>query len=206
MAACHGRASKPLEMPTMPGFGRYATRTCDTPDERPRRDWDNHRGYAGADDPRTQRNLWPEESESVGKTQKQPQKFQTATQSKRERLAFARSIEGVRPEAKPTIATSTGVTADDLCAIATLAVAAGMIETNQALGVARTLLRAYRASLSFRIAPDDTPTDMAYRPVTMNRAGLRWVAIKLHVALADDEALALTLAGRVLAAVLANTR
>ena len=74
------------------------------------------------------------------------------------------------------------LSADDCCALATIAVAAGMITNVQAPGVARTLLRSYRASPSFRFEPEDGPTTFAYRPVTYDRKRLRAVAVRISAA------------------------
>ena len=71
---------------------------------------------------------------------------------------------------------------DDCCAIATLAVTAGMITNFQALGVARTLMRSYRASPSFRFDPEDGPAAFAYRPTTYDRKRLRAVAVRISAA------------------------
>ena len=74
------------------------------------------------------------------------------------------------------------LSADDCCALATIAVAAGMITNVQAPGVARTLLRSYRASPSFRFDPEDGPTTFAYRPVIYDRKRLRAVAVRISAA------------------------
>ena len=75
----------------------------------------------------------------------------------------------MRPDRIPRYAEAP-LSADDCCALATAAVINGMIANAQAPGVARTLLRSYRASPSFRFAPEDGPTTFAYRPVTYDRA------------------------------------
>ena len=74
------------------------------------------------------------------------------------------------------------LSADDCCAIATIAVAAGMITNAQAPGVARTLMRCYRASLSFRFDPEDGPATFAYRPTNYDRKRLRAVAVRISAA------------------------
>ena len=74
------------------------------------------------------------------------------------------------------------LSADDCCAIATIAVAAGMITNAQAPGVARTLMRSYRASLSFRFDPEDGPATFAYRPTNYDRKRLRAVAVRISAA------------------------
>jgi hypothetical protein len=74
------------------------------------------------------------------------------------------------------------LSADDCCAIATWAITTGLITNAQAPGVARTLLRSYRASPSFRFAPEDGPTTFAFRPVGYDRAKLRAVAIRISAA------------------------
>ena len=79
------------------------------------------------------------------------------------------------------------LSADDCCAIATIAVAAGMITNAQAPGVARTLMRSYRASLSFRFDPEDGPTTFAYRPTTYDRKRLRAVAVRISAATFGQE-------------------
>ena len=84
----------------------------------------------------------------------------------------------MRPDRIPRH-TEAPLSADDCCALATLAVAAGMISNAQAPGVARTLLRSYRASPSFRFDPEDGPTTFAFRPVTYDRKKLRAVAVRI---------------------------
>jgi hypothetical protein len=74
------------------------------------------------------------------------------------------------------------LSADDCCAIATIAVAAGMITNAQAPGVARTLMRSYRASPTFRFDPEDGPSTFAYRPTTYDRKRLRAVAVRISAA------------------------
>jgi hypothetical protein len=74
------------------------------------------------------------------------------------------------------------LSADDCCAIATIAVAAGMNTNAQAPGVARMLMRSYRASPSFRFEPEDGPTTFAYRPTTYDRKHLRAVAVRISAA------------------------
>ena len=74
------------------------------------------------------------------------------------------------------------LSADDCCAIATIAVAAGMITNAQAPGVARTLMRSYRASPSFQFDPEDGPSTFAYRPTTYDRKRLRSVAMRISAA------------------------
>jgi hypothetical protein len=74
------------------------------------------------------------------------------------------------------------LSADDCCAIATIAVAANMITNVQAPGVARTLMRSYRASPSFRFDPEDGPAAFAYRPTTYDRKRLRAVAVRISAA------------------------
>lgn len=74
------------------------------------------------------------------------------------------------------------LSADDCCAIATIAVAAGMINNAQAPGVARTLMRSYRASPSFRFDPEDGPATFPFRPVTYDRKRLRAVAVRISAA------------------------
>ena len=74
------------------------------------------------------------------------------------------------------------LSADDCSAIATVAAAAGMITNAQAPGVARTLMRSYRASPSFRFEPEDGPAEFAYRPMTYERKRLRAVAVRISVA------------------------
>ena len=74
------------------------------------------------------------------------------------------------------------LSADDCCAIATIAVAAGMITNAQSPGVARTLMRSYRASPSFRFDPEDGPAAFAYRPTTYDRKRLRAVAVRIGAA------------------------
>lgn len=93
------------------------------------------------------------------------------------------------------------LSADDCCALATIAVAAGMITNAQAPGVARTLLRGYRASPSFRFEPEDGPTTFAYRPVTYDRKRLRAVAVRISAATYGHEDPSI-LASQVLQAVL----
>ena len=78
--------------------------------------------------------------------------------------------------------TEAPLSADDCCALATLAVAAGMISNAQAPGVARTLLRSYRASPSFRFDPEDGPTTFAFRAITYDRKKLRAVAVRISAA------------------------
>jgi hypothetical protein len=96
------------------------------------------------------------------------------------------------------------LSADDCCALATMAVAARIITNTQAPGVARTLLRSYRASLSFRFDPEDGPATFAYRPVTYDRKRLRAVAVRISAATygAEDPSI---LASQVLQAVLDGT-
>jgi len=74
------------------------------------------------------------------------------------------------------------LSADDCCALATIAVAAGMITNIQAPGVARTLMRSDRASPSFRFGPEDGPAAFAYRPTTYDRKRLRAVAVRFSAA------------------------
>ena len=74
------------------------------------------------------------------------------------------------------------LSADDCCVIATIAVAAKMITNAQAPGVARTLMRSYRASPSFRFDPEDGPATFAYRPTTYDRKRLRAVAVRISAA------------------------
>ena len=74
------------------------------------------------------------------------------------------------------------LSADDCCAIATIAVTAGMITNTQAPGVARTLMRSYRASPSFRFDPEDGPAEFAYRPTTYDRKRLLAVAVRISAA------------------------
>ncbi len=87
----------------------------------------------------------------------------------------------LQPAAIPHF-TEPPLSADDCCAIATMAVAARIITNTQAPGVARTLLRSYRASPSFRFDPEDGPTTFAYRPVTYDRKRLRAVAVRISTA------------------------
>jgi hypothetical protein len=93
------------------------------------------------------------------------------------------------------------LSADDCCAIATIAVAAGMITNVQAPGVARTLMRSYRASPSFRFDPEDGPAAFAYRPTTYDRKRLRAVALRISAATYGHEDPNI-LAGQVLQALL----
>ena len=93
------------------------------------------------------------------------------------------------------------LSADDCCAIATIAVAANMIINAQAPGVARTLMRSYRASLSFRFDPEDAPSTFAYRPITYDRKRLRAVAMRISAATYGHEDPSI-LASQVLQAVL----
>jgi hypothetical protein len=79
------------------------------------------------------------------------------------------------------------LSADDCCALATIAVAAGTITNVQAPGVARTLMHSYRASPSFRFDPEDGPATFAYRPVTYDRKRLRAVAVRISVATYGNE-------------------
>ena len=79
------------------------------------------------------------------------------------------------------------LSADDCCAIATIAVAANMITNAQAPGVARTLMRSYRASPSFRFDPEDGPSTFAYRPITYDRKRLRAVAMRISAATYGNE-------------------
>ena len=74
------------------------------------------------------------------------------------------------------------LSADDCCALATIAAAAGMITNAQAPGVARTLMRSYRASPSFRFDPEDGPSTFAYRPTVNDRKRLRAVAVRISAA------------------------
>jgi hypothetical protein len=74
------------------------------------------------------------------------------------------------------------LSAEDCCAIATIAVATSMITNVQAPGVARTLMRSYRASLSFRFDPEDGPAAFTYRPTTFDRKRLRAVAVRISAA------------------------
>ncbi len=96
------------------------------------------------------------------------------------------------------------LSADDCCALATMAVAARIITNTQAPGVARTLLRSYRASLSFRFDPEDGPATFAYRPVTYDRKRLRAVAVRISAATYGTEDPGI-LASQVLQAVLDGT-
>ena len=93
------------------------------------------------------------------------------------------------------------LSADDCCAIATIAVAANMITNVQAPGVARTLMRSYRASPSFRFDPEEGPTTFAYRPTAYDRKRLRAVAVRISAATYGHEDPHL-LASQVLQAVL----
>ena len=93
------------------------------------------------------------------------------------------------------------LSADDCCAIATIAVAANMITNAQAPGVARTLMRSYRASPSFRFDPEDGPTTFAFRPTTYDRKRLRAVAVRISAATYGHEDPSI-LASQVLQAVL----
>ena len=79
------------------------------------------------------------------------------------------------------------LSADDCCALATVAVVTSKIANAQAPGVARTLLRSYRAAPSFRFAPEDGPTTFAYRPVTYDRVKLRAVAVRISAAIYGHE-------------------
>ncbi len=79
------------------------------------------------------------------------------------------------------------LTADDCCAIATIAVAAGMITNMQAPGVSRTLMRSYRASPSFRFDPEDGPATFAYRPTIYSAKRLRAVAVRISAATYGNE-------------------
>ena len=78
--------------------------------------------------------------------------------------------------------TGAPLSADDCCALATLAVAACIISNAQAPGVARTLLRSYRASPNVRFDPEDGPTTFAFRAVTYDRKTLRAVAVRISAA------------------------
>ena len=93
------------------------------------------------------------------------------------------------------------LSADDCCAIATIAVAANMITNAQAPGVTRTLMRSYRASPSFRVDPEDGPSTFAYRPITYDRKRLRAVAVRISAATFGHEELGI-LSQQVLQAVL----
>ena len=98
------------------------------------------------------------------------------------------------------------LTAQDFCAIATVAVRAGLIPETHAQGVARTLLRTYRQSPTFRDDPNDvTPIHMAYRPVIYDANRLRAAAITLSAACHGHEDPTIQ-SQQVLAAVLAATR
>jgi hypothetical protein len=190
----------------MAGYGRDAHRTIDNTDERPRRNWDANTEYPGFEDDRKQRNLWPDDTSGLRPSKRPPGKFQTATQSKADRLAFA-AYAAKRPHPEMTCtAPAMHLSANEFNAIATLAVAAGMIQPNQALGVARTLLRAYLASITFQTSPDETPHDLAYRPASLPTAQLRLTVDKLNAALVGDYDLPSTLAGRVLASITRVTR
>ena len=93
------------------------------------------------------------------------------------------------------------LSADDCCAIATIAVAANMITNAQAPGVARTLMRSYRASPSFRFDPEDGSSTFAYRPIMYDRKRLRAVAMRISAATYGHEDPSI-LASQVLQAVL----
>ena len=98
------------------------------------------------------------------------------------------------------------LTARDFCAIATIAVRAGLIPEAHAQGVARTLLRSYRSSPTFRDDPNDvTPIHMAYAPTSYDATRLRAAAITLSAACHGHEDPAIQ-SQQVLAAVLAATR
>ena len=97
------------------------------------------------------------------------------------------------------------LSADDCCAIATIAVAAGAITNAQAPGVARTLMRSYRASPSFRFDPEDGPSTFAYQPITSDRKRLRAVAVRISAATYGHEEPHI-LAQQVLQAVLDSVR
>lgn len=98
-------------------------------------------------------------------------------------------------EAAPTI--------DDVCAIATTAVAAGLITAGQAEGIARTLMRSYRAAPTVLRA--STPTHFAYRAVRYDNARLRAAAIAISAATYGHEDPTI-LSQTVLAAILEATR
>ena len=106
----------------------------------------------------------------------------------------------MRPAPMPRLGEAP-LSADDCCAIATIAVAAGMITNAQAPGVARTLMRSYRASPSFRFDPEDVPATFAYRPTTYDRKRLRAVAVRISAATFGHEDPSI-LASQVLQAVL----
>ncbi len=79
------------------------------------------------------------------------------------------------------------LTADDFCAIATVGVAAAIIAQPQALGVARTLLRSYRASPLPQADRLATPHDFAWRAVHISAAELRAIALRIHVATLHED-------------------
>ena len=106
----------------------------------------------------------------------------------------------LRPAPMPRLSEAP-LSADDCCAIATIAVAAGMITNAQAPGVARTLMRSYRASPSFRFDPEDGPATFAYRPNTYDRKHLRAVAVRISAATYGHEEPSI-LASQVLQAVI----
>ena len=92
---------------------------------------------------------------------------------------------------------------DDVCAIATTAVAAGLIAGLQAEGVARTLMRSYRAAPT--ALRDSTPLHFTYRTVRYDNARLRAAAITISAATYGHEDPTI-LSQTVLAAILEATR
>lgn len=95
---------------------------------------------------------------------------------------------------------------EDLNAITTLALTRKLIEPNVADGFARTLMRAYRASLTHRHHSDDTlPIHLRYVPVHYPPQRLRLALVRLDAAIHDTPYIAGIPAERVLAELITIT-
>ena len=77
-------------------------------------------------------------------------------------------------------------TARDFCALATFAVGKGLITAGQAQSVARELVRAYRASLSWELSRDPAPQMLRYSPTNYSKAQLLIAAHLLEAACAGS--------------------
>jgi hypothetical protein len=183
---------------------RNAIRTCDTPDEAPRSDWNDRFAYAGRDDQRTQHDIWPGE-DKVPAGANPFGKFQSASQNRRLRAhchKVAKAAAAVEAaDNRSTIELTSILTETEVNAFVSLALTANLINEPQARGLPRMFVRAYRASLSYQEHDGNAAETMRFRPTTIALAELRDAVTKLNVALVDDIALTDTYARTVLDAV-----
>lgn len=102
------------------------------------------------------------------------------------RKPFAHDPFAEEDEDKPRGALQVHPTEQDFCALATFAVSKGLITAGQAQSVARELVRAYCASLSWELSRDPAPRVLRYSPTTYSKAQLLIAAHLLEAACAGS--------------------